>query len=136
MATLAAPADCTWAGYSLAERDRRWGAVRAHAARAGSDAILVPLCVDPRNLNLPLESQRGVRADCRYLTQMENAALVLPTDGRAPIAIDEFGEGNAWLPEPRPVAGGQRGAWGPAMTAALLELGLERARIGVTGLGR
>jgi Xaa-Pro dipeptidase len=136
MATVAAAADCTWTGYSLAERDRRWAAVRANAAGAGFDAIFVPLCVDPRNLNLSLESQRGVRADCRYLTQMENAAFVLPTDGRAPIAINDRGAGNSWLPETRPAAGGQRGSWGPAMADALLELGLERARIGVPGLGR
>src|SRR5205823_11765343 len=58
------------------------------------------------------------------------------TDGRPPIVVNEFGVGNAWLPEARPVAGGQRGPWSPAMAEALLDLGLERARIGVSGLGR
>ena len=32
-----------WNGYSLAERDRRWSAVRTGAAKAGFDCILVPL---------------------------------------------------------------------------------------------
>ncbi|HLH21253.1 MAG TPA: M24 family metallopeptidase [Chloroflexota bacterium] len=136
MMMLEAPAESAWRGYSLAERDRRWQAVRANAAQAGFDAIFVPLCVDPRNLNLSLESSHGVRSDCRYLTQMENAAFILPTDGRPPVVVNESGRGNAWLPEVRPVARGMRGSWAGAMADALLDLGLERARIGVSGLGR
>src|SRR5579862_6585483 len=127
-------ADSTWNGYSVAERDRRWGMVRKNAADAGLDCVFVPLCVDPMQLNLSSDSRRGVRSDGRYLTQMENAAIVLPTDGRAPIVLSERGGSNAWIPEVRQVAGGTRGAWGPAMAQALLDLGMERARIGVAGL--
>jgi len=58
--------------------------VRAHAAEAGLDCVFVPLCVDGRNLNLSLEQAYGTRSDGRYLTQFENAAIVLPTDGRPP----------------------------------------------------
>src|SRR5690242_392116 len=85
-------------GFSLAERDRRWAAVRANAAAQGFDGLLVPLCVDGRNLNLSLEQAYGVRSDCRYLTQMPNAAFVLPCDGGQPIAINDSGVGNEWLP--------------------------------------
>ena len=64
------PADSTWRGYSLAERDRRWGAVRANAAREGFDCVFVPL---------------GNGIDARYLTHASlfydviyNAAAPLP----------------------------------------------------------
>src|ERR1051325_6400925 len=71
-----------WNGYSLAERDRRWNAVRANAAAAGLDCVWVPLCLDPHNFSLSPEQPRGARSDARSLTLMENASIVLPTDGR------------------------------------------------------
>jgi len=64
---MESPADTTWKGFSLAERDRRWQRVRDNAAKAGFDCVLVPLCVDGRNLHLSLEQTRGTRSDCRYL---------------------------------------------------------------------
>ena len=110
--------------------------MRAGAADAGLDAIFVPLCVDPVCLHLSSDSRRGVRSDCRYLTQMENAAVVLPTDGRPPIVINERGRSNEWVPDARSANRGLRGSWSAAMAEALLNLGLARARIGVTGLTR
>lgn len=109
-------ADTTWQGYSLAERDRRWRGVRANAAAAGLDCVFVPM---------------GNRFDARYLTDMADAAFVLPTDGRPPIAANDRGRGNAWLPDVRPT--GNR-TYGPTMAQMLIEAGLERARIGVAGL--
>src|SRR5262249_19318967 len=100
--------------------------------RAGLDCILVPLCVDGRNLHLSLEQSRGTRSDCRFLTQLENAAVVLPTDGRKPVVISDEESGNEWVPEPRPVDG----SWGVAMAQALIDAGMERARIGVSGIRR
>jgi hypothetical protein len=38
----------------------------------------VPLCVDGRNLHLSLEQASGTRSDCRFLTQLQNAAVILP----------------------------------------------------------
>src|SRR5437016_10788729 len=131
---MEAAADVTWNGYSLAKRDRRWQAVRANAARAGFDCIFVPLTVDPDNLYLSSDSRRGVRSDCRYLTQMTNAAVILPTDGRPPIVINDRGAGNSWIPDARPTSRGMRGSWSSAMAEALIELGMQRARIGVSGL--
>lgn len=129
---MEAPADTTWTGFSLAERDRRWNAVRKNAAQAGLDGILVPLCIDGRNLHLSLEQSRGTRADCRYLTLMENAAVILATDGRPPIVISDSESANEWISEARPVTH----SWGETMADALIEAGLEHARIGVTGLRR
>ena len=104
-----------WNGYSLTERDRRWNAVRANAAKAGMDCIFVPL---------------GNGVDGRYLTQLRCSAIVLPTDGRAPIVIADRRSSNAWVPEPW-----QTGReWAEPMGEALLDLGMQRARIGVLGL--
>ena len=104
-----------WAGYSLAERDRRWQAVRENAGKAGFDCILVPL---------------GNGVDGRYMTQLRCSAMALPADGRAPIIIADRRSSNAWAPEPW-----QTGReWADPMGEALLDLGMERARIGVVGL--
>ncbi len=104
-----------WNGYSLAERDRRWKAVRENGAKAGFDGVLIPL---------------GDGIDGRYMTQLRCSAMVLPTDGRAPIVIADRRSSNAWVPEPW-----QTGReWAEPMGEALLDLGMERARVGVVGL--
>jgi Xaa-Pro aminopeptidase len=104
-----------WNGYSLAERDRRWQAVRENAAKASLDCIFVPL---------------GNGVDGRYLTQLRCSAMALPTDGRAPIVIADRRSSNAWVPEPW-----QTGReWAEPMGEALHDLGMQRARIGVVGL--
>jgi Xaa-Pro aminopeptidase len=104
-----------WSGYSLAERDRRWRAVRENAGKAGFDCILVPL---------------GNGVDGRYMTQLRCSAMALPTDSRAPIVIADRRSSNQWVPEPW-----QTGReWAEPMAEALLDLGMERGRIGVVGL--
>jgi hypothetical protein len=55
--------------------------VQVHAARAGLDCVFVPLCVDGRNLHLSLEQARETRSDCRFLTELDNAPVILATDG-------------------------------------------------------
>ena len=129
---MEAPADITWKGFSVAERDRRWDTVRKNAAQAGFDCVLVPLCLDGQNFHLSLEQAHGTRSDCRYLTLLDHAAVVLPTDGSRPIVITDSEDGNDWIAEPRRV----KATWGAAMADALIEAGMEHARIGVTGLGR
>src|SRR5947209_708918 len=104
-----------WDGYSLAERDRRWNAVRTKAAEAGFDCIFVPI---------------GDGINARYLTQFRASSVVLPADGREPIVVTDRGSTNAWLPEPRLTAR----EWSEPMAQALLDAGMERARVGVTGL--
>jgi Xaa-Pro aminopeptidase len=104
-----------WNGYSLAERDRRWRAVRENAGKAGFDCILIPL---------------GNGVDARYMTQLRCSAMVLPTDGRAPIVIADRKSNNRWVPEPW-----QTGReWAEPMGEALLDLGMQSARVGVVGL--
>ena len=46
--------------------------------------------------------------------QLENAAVILPTDGRAPMVISDQESGNDWLPEIRPV----ENSWGESMAQA------------------
>ena len=121
-----------WTGYSLAERDWRWQRVRDGAAKAGFDGIFVPLCVDGRNLHLSLEQARGTRSDSRFLTGLDNAAVILPTDGRSPVIISDQETGNDWIREFRPV----EHSWGASMARALLDAGMERGRIGVSGIQR
>jgi Xaa-Pro dipeptidase len=108
----------TWRQYSVAERDRRWNAVRAGAAKAGLDCVFVPL---------------GNSIDARYLTQIrgavQSACIVLPTDGRDPTVITEYGTNN-WIPAPNKVGR----AWSEPMAQMLLDAGMEKARIGVVGL--
>src|ERR1051325_9704638 len=125
---MEAAADISWNGFSLAERDWRWERVRAGAAKAGFDCIFIPLCVDGRNLHLSLEQARGTRSDCRFMTQLEEASIILPTDGRKPIVISDE-EPNEWLPDLRPAGD----SWGKSIAEALLDAGMERARIGVSG---
>jgi Xaa-Pro aminopeptidase len=127
-----APAEINWQGYSLDERDWRWQRVRDNAAKAGFDCIFVPLCVDGRNLHLSLEQARGTRSDCRFLTQLDNAAVIVPTDGREPVIVADQSSGNDWLAELRPV----ENSWGESMAQALIDAGMERARIGVSGIRR
>jgi Xaa-Pro dipeptidase len=129
---MESPADINWTGYSLAERDWRWRRVRDNAAKAGFDCVFVPLCVDGRNLHLSLEQAHGTRSDCRFLTQLENAAVIMPTDGRKPIVISDDEGGNDWVPEFRSV----ETSWGKSMAQALIDAGMERARIGVSGIRR
>lgn len=133
---LAPAMDTHWEGFSIQERDRRWKAVRDNAARAELDAVLVPLCLDGRNYNLSQEQVKGTRSDSRYLTQRLDAAFVLPTDGRQPVALTPDGSGNSWLDDVRPAPGPGRTSWGHAIADVMTELGLERGRIGISGLTR
>jgi Xaa-Pro aminopeptidase len=104
-----------WNGYSLAERDRRWKAVRENGAKAGFECILVPL---------------GNGVDGRYMTQLRCSAMLLPTDGRAPMIIADRSSRNEWVPDPW-----QTGReWAEPMAEALLDLGMQHARVGVAGL--
>lgn len=104
-----------WSDYSLQERDRRWKAVKEAGAKAGFDCIFVPL---------------GPGIDARYLTQLRCSSVIMPTDGRAPIIIADRSSSNTWAPEPWQTSR----EWSEPMAEALLETGMERARIGVVGL--
>ena len=104
-----------WNGYSLAERDRRWAAVRANAAAAGFDCVFVPI---------------GNGIDARYLTQLRVSSIVIPTADAPPVVVADRGSSNEWVPEPRHTTR----VWAEPMAQALADAGMERARIGVVGL--
>ncbi len=127
---MAGPA--TWRGYSEAARDRRWGAVRANAAAAGLDCLLVPLALDNLSFRPVLDEPSATGADGRYLTQLDGAVVVLPTsDTVAPIVITERPSRNSWLAETRTSGRG----WLEPTFQALQEAGMDHATIGVVGLG-
>ncbi len=60
--------------------------------------------------------------------------MILPTDGRQPIVISDSKTSatHGWIPEFRPV----ENSWGESMAQALIDAGMERARIGVSGIRR
>jgi len=120
MPEIQAAADTGWKGYSLAERDRRWDAVRKNAAREGLDCVVV---------------MKGNRIDARYLTQIQDTGIVLPTDGRPPLVFNEKGHGNEWVREAKRIRGRDRPQWGPIVADIMKEMGMERGRIGVSGMG-
>jgi Xaa-Pro aminopeptidase len=118
--------------FSLAERDRRWKAIRELMTRDGLDAI-----VAPPNLGNSTDWQ----ADARYISQCGGGAdasigVVLPLDGNVTVvatsAEDRWGPKiQNWVTDVREV----NRRYGRGMAERLLELGLQKGRIGVSGLG-
>ncbi|MEA2640458.1 MAG: Xaa-Pro dipeptidase [Chloroflexota bacterium] len=119
--------------FSLAERDRRWAAVRAEMAKAGVDVL-----VGSNNTG----HWDHWQSDIRYLTQIGghsvDAAVVFPIAGEPTgFAINDLYWGIAspyWLRDLRPT--GWR--WGEAIGKRLQELAAEMGKddltIAITGL--
>jgi Xaa-Pro aminopeptidase len=119
--------------FSLAERDRRWAAVRAEMAKAGIDVL-----VGSNNTG----HWDHWQSDIRYLTQIGghcvDAAVVFPLEGEPTgFAINDLYWGIAapfWIRDLR--TSGWR--WGDAIGKRLQELaadiGREDLTIGITGL--
>ncbi|MBM2811825.1 MAG: hypothetical protein HW416_2584 [Chloroflexi bacterium] len=119
--------------FSLAERDRRWAAVREEMAKAGVDVL-----VGSNNTG----HWDHWQSDIRYLTQIGghsvDAAMVFPIDGEPTgFAINDLYWGIAapfWLRDLRPT----NWRWGEAIGKRLLELAADLGRddltIAVTGL--
>ncbi|MEA2640282.1 MAG: Xaa-Pro dipeptidase [Chloroflexota bacterium] len=107
-----------WSSYSLAERDRRWNAVRERGRAAGLDCVFVPL---------------GAGLDSCYLTQLrgsvQTSCIAIPTDGGAPIVVTDRGS-NDWVPDPRHC----RRDFAEPVAQALVDAVQPNARIGVVGL--
>jgi len=108
--------------------------VRASAARAGFHYTFVPFCIEGRCFRPQLGDPRGNRSDGLYLTQMDNAAFILPSDGRSPIAITERPGRNAWIESRGSSGRGLSTPGGGTIVQAFKELGLERGHVGVPGL--
>src|SRR5579871_4880000 len=123
----------TWTGewstpvFSLAERELRWGAVRAAMAEKGVDVIIC----------FPSTSLRDRDAgSVRYLTQLgensDEVACVFPLRGEVTAWLTRGGVWPAsnWLSDIRP--SGRR--WGAAIVERLRELGIGSETIGVAAL--
>ena len=115
--------------FSLAERDRRWSALRAEMKKAGLDALI----------SLPNQShwdQFG--ADTRYITQIGGSqtevGAVLPLEGevtaivRGANEVEWWGLAQEWVKDIRP----SRRSYGEPVIERLKEIRAER--VGVVGL--
>jgi Xaa-Pro aminopeptidase len=116
---------------SLAERDRRWRAVRNEMARRGLDAIVLwgwPTMWD------------FCTANARYLAPIGGNAefnvLVFPAQGeptsivQMPTFLEGWRAAQDWITDVRP----RRRAWADSVAERIKELRLESGRIGMDGL--
>jgi Xaa-Pro aminopeptidase len=117
--------------FSLAERDRRWKAVRDRMRVQGIDVIVVP-----NNTGHSTDFQ----SNARYLTHVggggdADVAVVFPLEGEvtavATSAAPRWPTVQEWTKDVREA----RRRYGKVVADRLKELGVDRARIGITGLG-
>ncbi|HEX9453037.1 MAG TPA: M24 family metallopeptidase, partial [Candidatus Binatia bacterium] len=116
--------------FSIAERDRRWQAVRELMRQQNLDVI-----VTPQNSGHSADYQ----ANTRYLTHCgggePDLAAVFPLDGAvaaiATSAAPRWPTVQDWVTDVREA----RRNYGKVIVERLKELKLERGRIGITGLG-
>ena len=116
--------------FSIAERDRRWQAVRELMREQNLDVI-----VTPQNSGHSADYQ----ANTRYLTHCgggePDLAAVFPLDGDvtaiATSAAPRWPTVQDWVTDVREA----RRNYGRAIVERLKELNVERGRIGITGLG-
>src|ERR671919_878153 len=117
--------------FSLAERDRRWKAVRELMRRDRIDVI-----VTPQNTGHSMDFQ----ANTRYLTHCggggdADIAAVFPLNGAvtaiATSAAARWPTVQDWTTDVREA----RREYGKIIVERLKELNVERGRIGITGLG-
>ena len=116
--------------FSLAERDRRWKAVREAMRRQNLDVI-----VTPQNSGHSADYQ----ANTRYLTHCgggePDLAAVFPLEGEvtaiATSAALRWPTVQDWTKDVREA----RRNYGRAIVERLKELKVERGRVGITGLG-
>lgn len=117
--------------FSLAERDRRWKAVRDRMRAQSIDVIVVP-----NNTGHSTDFQ----SNSRYLTHVggggdADVAVVFPLEGEvtavATSAAPRWPTVQEWTKDVREA----RRRYGKVVAERLKELGVERGRIGITGLG-
>src|SRR6201986_2113597 len=124
--------DALYHKFSIAERDRRWAAVRKLMCEQKIDVIVVP-----NNTGHSTDFQ----ANCRYLTHVggggdADIAAVFPLEGDV-TAIANRAKTN-WLSGAQDWTSDVRNSgrnFVKGVVERLKELGVEHGRIGVTGLG-
>ncbi len=117
---------------SLAERDRRWNAIRTRMAKEGLDCLIV------RGISSKWDS--GI-ANVRYLSQIggngEEALAIFPIEGEpiilvwSPTQLEWYPKAQNWVTDIRLGVPD----WGERTVQCLKDLGFERGRIGVVGIG-
>jgi Xaa-Pro aminopeptidase len=117
---------------SLGERDRRWRAIRAKMAQQGLDCLIV------RGISSKWDS--GI-ANVRYISQIggngEEAMAVFPREGDAivlvwsPTQLEWWPKAQSWVTDIR--LGSPD--WGEKTAQCIKDLGFEKGRIGVVGIG-
>lgn len=119
--------------FSLAERDRRWKAVRILMAEHGIDVIITP-----QNTGHSMDYQ----ADTRYLTHCggggdADIAAIFPLEGDVTaVATSAIPR---WTPRVQDWVSDVREArrnYGKIIVDRIRELGLRKPRIGISGLGK
>ena len=118
--------------FSLAERDRRYRAVRREMAGRGLDALLIPHHTGEWD---------NCQPDVRYLTCIggggTGAAAVFPLEGepmaivREPRRVAFWRAAQDWVAD---VRGTRDAVWSEALIQAVRDAGCESGRIGVVGL--
>jgi Xaa-Pro aminopeptidase len=116
---------------SLAERDRRYAAVKKQMAARGLDAIVLwgwPLCWDFYTANARYLSPIGGNAEFNV--------LIFPAGGeptsiiQMPTFVDGWGAAQNWVSDIRP----RTKTWADSVANRIKELKLERGKIGMDGL--
>ncbi|HZT08486.1 MAG TPA: M24 family metallopeptidase [Chloroflexota bacterium] len=126
---MMSPSELPVPRFSLAERDRRWAAVRKRMAEQGVDALVCVYHTGHHN---------HWQADLQYLSQIGgnnvDASLVFPLEGEPTgFVINPYYEGPAardWMSDFRVT----RRAWGDLIAERIKELGLEKGTIAISGL--
>ncbi len=116
---------------SLAERDRRWSALRASMEERKLDCLL--LFGFPANWDF-------TTANARYISHIggnaEFVVTLFPIQGEPtvfvlmPTFVEYWKRAQDWVPDVR----ARRGSWAATVESCLRERGLTRGRIGVDGL--
>ncbi|MBV8323179.1 MAG: aminopeptidase P family protein [Hyphomicrobiales bacterium] len=116
---------------SLAERDRRWAAVRKEMDARGLDGLI--LCGWPAMWDFNIANARYL---CPIGGNAEFNVLVFPRAGEptsfiySPVFTDYWRGAQSWVSDVRP----KRGTFGDSVADRLTELGLAGAAVGIDGL--
>ncbi len=116
---------------SLAERDRRWTAIRAEMGNRGLDCLIV------RGISSKWDSGT---ANVRYISQIggngEELMAVFPASGEpvvfiwAPSQLDWWGQAQDWVADVRQGSP----SWAETTVACVKEMKCQRGRVGVVGI--
>lgn len=121
--------------FSLAERDRRWEAIRNAMKERELDCLVI--CGAPMKFDFSV-------ANARYISHIGGnstfAFVVFPLQGEptcfiessAATVLDYFSRAQDWMKDLRLKKG--QGSWADTVVSRLKELGLEKGNIGVDGL--